>query len=217
MQVADSKTNKFVAGGSVVLSTAWLPPVDYFIAIANSDKILIDPWEYYQKQSYRNRCSIATANGIMALSIPVEKPEGNKSPVRDVRISGHGNWQLQHWKTLESAYLSSPFFEYYVDDFKPFFEKQYDYLIDYNTELLECICNLLDLQPQFQMTDSYLQTDQNISDLREIIHPKKETNIFPVKPYYQVFQSKFGFITGLSIVDLLFNMGNESIFYLKCL
>ena len=199
------------------MSTAWLPPVDYFIAIAEADKILIDSWEFYQKQSYRNRCTIATANGAMALSIPVEKPAGNKFVVRDVRISSHGNWQLQHWRTLESAYLSSPFFEYYADDFRPFFEKKYDFLIDYNAEILTCICDLLDLQPDIQLTDSYLQPDPDIVDLRELIHPKKDIHVFPVKPYYQVFQTKSGFIPGLSIVDLLFNMGNESIFYLKCL
>jgi hypothetical protein len=217
MQVVENIQNNIISGGRCVLTTAYLPPVDYFIALANADEVLIEQWEFYQKQSYRNRCTIATANGALALSIPVEKPSGNKTFIRDVRISEHGNWQLQHWRALESAYLSSPFFEFYADDLRPCFEKKYEFLFDFNTELLHRICDLIEIQPIINLTNEYRSHEAEVSDFRELIHPKKTVNIFPARPYYQVFQSKFGFIPGLSIVDLLFNKGNESIFILKCL
>ncbi len=193
-----------------VFTTAYLPPVSYFAAIKNSNKIWLEASENYQKQSYRNRCRIATANGTETLSIPVESNSGKKNPIRDVRISSHGNWQQTHWRAIASAYMNSPFFEYYQDDFRPFFEKKWTFLWDYNHELLTLIFELLDMPATIELTGKYDDGQTYGADFRETIHPKKEP-VFHIEPYYQVFENKFGFIPDLSIIDLLFNTGNESI------
>ena len=193
---------------SALFSTAYLAPVEYFQYLKTAGKVCIEQHEYYQKQTYRSRCRIATANGIMDLSIPVEKR--NHTLIRDIRISEHSDWQTQHWRSIEAAYNSSPFFEYYADDFRPFFEKKWLFLWDFNMELLHKTLELLDIETEILLTETYEpQTGEETLDLREIIHPKKEVSI-PLKSYYQVFATKFGFIPNMSIIDLLFNMGNES-------
>ncbi len=193
---------------SALFSTAYLAPVEYFQYLQTAGKVCIEQHEYYQKQTYRSRCRIATANGIMDLSIPVEKR--NHTLIRDIRISEHSDWQTQHWRSIEAAYNSSPFFEYYADDFRPFFEKKWLFLWDFNMELLHKTLELLDIETEILLTETYKpQTGEETLDLREIIHPKKEASI-PLKSYYQVFATKFGFIPNMSIIDLLFNMGNES-------
>lgn len=193
---------------SALFSTAYLAPVEYFQYLKTAGKVCIEQHEYYQKQTYRSRCRIATANGIMDLSIPVEKR--NHTLIRDIRISEHSDWKTQHWRSIEAAYNSSPFFEYYADDFRPFFEKKWLFLWDFNMELLHKTLELLDIETEILLTETYEpQTGEETLDLREIIHPKKEASI-PLKSYYQVFATKFGFIPNMSIIDLLFNMGNES-------
>ncbi len=193
---------------SALFSTAYLAPVEYFQYLKTAGKVCIEQHEYYQKQTYRSRCRIATTNGIMDLSIPVEKR--NHTLIRDIRISEHSDWQTQHWRSIEAAYNSSPFFEYYADDFRPFFEKKWLFLWDFNMELLHKTLELLDIETEILLTETYKpQTGEETLDLREIIHPKKEASI-PLKSYYQVFATKFGFIPNMSIIDLLFNMGNES-------
>ncbi len=193
---------------SALFSTAYLAPVEYFQYLKTAGRVCIEQHEYYQKQTYRSRCRIATANGIMDLSIPVEKR--NHTLIRDIRISEHSDWQTLHWRSIEAAYNSSPFFEYYADDFRPFFEKKWLFLWDFNMELLHKILELLDIETEILLTETYEpQTGEETLDLREIIHPKKEASI-PLKSYYQVFATKFGFIPNMSIIDLLSNMGNES-------
>ena len=151
----------------------------------------------------------------MTLSIPIEKPSG-KVLTRDVRISSHDNWQHLHWTAIESAYQSSPFFEYYQEDLRPFFEPQkFKYLYDFNIELQNTICNLLNIDPQIEYSSEYVQPQESDLDLREVIHPKRPIiESEKLLPYYQVFSSRHGFIPDLSIIDLLFNMGPESIFLL---
>ena len=200
---------------SICLSTAYLAPVEYYSEMAKADAVFIESYDYYTKQTYRNRCLIAAANGPMALSIPVEKAGSEKMLTRDVRISKHNDWQLNHWRSIESAYNSTPFFEYYKDDLFPFYEKEWNYLIDFNLEIQSKILELLNLESVIQLTGEYKNTlDDSVLDLREVIHPKKETQSVSSKTYYQVFEQRFGFQPNLSIIDLLFNMGNESIFSL---
>ena len=196
-----------------ILSTAYLAPIEYYVVLANSERILLEQHEYYQKQSYRNRCRIATANGIMDLSIPVDS--AGKTPIRDIRISDHNNWQTLHWRSIETAYNSSPFFEYYADDFRPFFEKKWLFLWDFNLALFNKTLELLDIETKIELTEQYKpETSDNFLDLRAAIHPKKEISLL-LKPYYQVFETKFGFMPNMSIIDLLFNMANEAQLILK--
>jgi hypothetical protein len=204
---------------SVFLSSFYLAPIQYYSKLFRSERAYIEIYDTYQKQSYRNRCLIAGANGILPLSIPVEKPEAGKDKMKDVRISDHGNWRHLHWNALVSAYNSSPFFEYYGDDFRRFYEKKYAFLLDFNEELRVLICRLLDIRPRVGYTDRFIETLPNgMMDFRESIHPKpsrqKSDPDFEALPYYQVFAEKHGFLENLSIVDLLFNMGNESRLYL---
>ena len=198
------------------LSSAYLAPVEYYSKLLNYDKIFIEQHDHYMKQTYRNRCTIAGPEGELALSIPTVKPEEPKCPMKDIRISDHGNWRHLHWNAIESTYNSTPFFVYYKDDFRPFYEKKYEFLTDFNEELCRLVCELIDIQPAIERTKEY-KTDfaPNEIDFREAIHPKKDFHRtdpeFIPQPYYQVFEARHGFLPNLSIIDLLFNMGPESL------
>ena len=196
------------------LSTAYLGPVQYYSKLISFDEIHIEAEENYPKQTYRNRCLIAAANGVQALTVPIEKLATLKAPTRDIRISNHGNWRHHHWNALVSAYNMSPFFEYFADDFRLYYEKKYIFLIDFNNDLQCTICNLLDISPEINYTGKYESSVEN--DFRNVIDPRhpQPDKTFTPRPYYQVFRGKHGFIPNLSIVDLLFNMGPESIFLL---
>jgi len=198
---------------SVLLSSAYLPPVSFFTAINSGGDVLIEQYDNYCKQTYRNRCRIATANGIQALTIPIVKADTPKQLMKDVRISDHGEWRRQHWNALESAYMNSPFFIYYQDDFRPFYEKKYEFLIDFNTELTLRIMELAGIDKPVKPTESYIRNTDNILDLRNLIEPAKTEPQNPIE-YWQVFKQKYGFIGNLSAVDLLFNMGPEFPLYL---
>lgn len=200
---------------SAYLSTAYLGPVQQYVKMAQYGSIYMEREENYIKQTYRNRCVLAAANGPLTLSVPIVKPDDLKCPTKEIRISDHGNWRHLHWNALVSAYNMSPFFEYYADDFAPFYERRFTFLFDFNEALRQLICELIDLQPQVRYTDSYQPTVSH--DFRESIrprHPEPDATFRPA-PYYQVFQAKFGFLPNLSIVDLLFNMGPESLLVLR--
>lgn len=203
---------------SVILSSAYLAPIQYYSKFLADDTVYIEQHENYQKQSYRNRCTILSANGVIPLSVPIVHSGALKCEIRDICIAEHGNWKHMHWNALVSAYNSTPFFEYYRDDFQPFYEKNFKYLFDFNESFRELICNLIGLDiANVKYTDEY-KSDFTDSDFRNFIHPKKSWQSdedFISIPYYQVFQERFGFTPNLSIVDLLFNMGNESLIVLN--
>ena len=203
----------------ILLSSAYLPPVQYFAHLQSAEQVWIEQYDHYQKQTYRNRCVIAAPDGPLSLTVPIEKPNTQKAFMRDIRISDHGNWRHLHWNAIESAYNHTPFFEYYKDDFRPFYEKKFDFLVDYNEQLCQLVCQLIDIDTSFQRTESYVVESSNtIIDLRDAIHPKKEVMddaSFSAVPYYQVFQERLGFLPNLSIIDLLFNMGPEAILVLQ--
>lgn len=213
-EISPNETKIFnLRNSEILLSTAYLAPVEYMTVLLYAKKAILEQNENYQKQSYRNRCRIATSNGVMDLNIPVIKATDN--PVRDVRISEHNNWQVQHWRSIETAYNSSPFFEFYSDDLRPFYEKKWVFLWDFNYELQQCICKLLEFKHELTFSAGYEAfPSEGIIDLRNSIHPKKKS-LIEITPYYQVFEQKFGFISNLSILDLLFNMGNEAQLVLK--
>ena len=198
----------------VLLSTTYFGPVQWYQKLHRADAVLIEQWESFQKQTFRNRCLIATTQGVQALTVPVVR---NESPlIKDIRISDHGNWRHLHWNALQSAYGESPFFEYYQDDIRPFFEQKWDYLMDYNEAICNKMCELLDIQPKVGFSSEFLAEPIGQLDYRTAINPKHPAadQDFSPKPYYQVYADKHGFISNLSILDLLFNMGPESIFYL---
>ncbi len=200
-----------------LLTTTYFGPVQWYQKLYRYKAVSIEQYDHFVKQTYRNRCVIPTTNGEQALSIPVERFEQAKCPIRDVRISDHGNWRHIHWNALQSAYGESPFFEYYEDDIRPFFEKKWDFLFDFNYEITQKMCELIDISPTITFTDAYVsEPADDVIDLREVIrpkHPMSDPNFIP-QPYYQVYQQKHGFKANMSILDLLFNEGNEAIFYL---
>ena len=218
---------------TALLQTTYFGPVQWYQKLNRYDRCIIEQYDSFQKQTYRNRCVIATANGTQALTVPVENEKNEKCLVRDIRISDHNQWRRVHWNALQSAYSESPFFEYYADDIRPFFEQKYKFLVDFNETIRETICRLIDIQPQAvyssqfivhssQFTnqqDNYELCTMNcelIKDFRDVIsakHPQADPT-FTAKSYWQVFQHKHGFLPNLSILDLLFNMGPESVFYL---
>lgn len=199
----------------IYLSSAYLGPVQQFCKLFQYPEVYIETRENYLKQTYRNRCTIAAANGPLSLSIPIVKPDTLKCLTKDIRISDHGNWRHLHWNAIVSAYNMSPFFEYYEDDFAPFYEKKFEFLFDYNEELRQLVCDLFDLHPHIIYTDEYIPEVSN--DFRETIRPKREEEdpTFLPQPYYQVFQDKSGFLPNLSCIDLLFNMGPEGLLTLR--
>ena len=204
----------------ILLSSAYLAPVQYYTKLLHShgDVAYVEAFENYAKQTYRNRCIIADANGPLALTIPTEKTGEGKCLMRDIRISNHGNWRHQHWNALEAAYRHTPFFQYYEDDFHPFYEKEIPFLYDFNMQLTQLVCSLIGLDVAMKPTDEYVHKTDGMADFRHIITPKtswEEDASFHPEPYYQVFKEKHGFIPNLSIADLLFNMGPESILILN--
>lgn len=198
-----------------LLSTTYFGPVQWYQKLCRCSECEIEQWESFQKQTYRNRCLIATANGIQALTVPVE--HGNSMLMKDIRISDHGNWRHLHWNALQSAYGDSPFFEYYQDDIHPFLEQRWEYLLDFNEAIRQKMCELLDIQPEMSYSEKFeLSAINPPKDFREAIrpkHPQADPDFVP-KPYYQVYQQRHGFLPNLSVLDLLFNMGPESIFWL---
>lgn len=216
---------------TALLQTTYFGPIQWYQKLYRYDHCLIEQYDSFQKQTYRNRCVIATANGIQALTVPVEHSPltSHLSPlVKDLRISDHNQWRRVHWNALQSAYSESPFFEYYADDLHPFFEQKYEFLLDFNEAIRQKICELIDIHPHVEYTTTYhpspitqhpspnTQHPSPITDFRDVInakHPQPDAAFTP-KAYWQVFQHKHGFLPNLSILDLLFNMGPESIFYL---
>ena len=200
---------------TALLQTTYFGPIQWYQKLYRYDQALIEQYDSYQKQTYRNRCVIATANGLQTLTVPVEGT-GEKCLLRDIRISDHNQWRRVHWNALQSAYSESPFFDYYADDIRPFFEKKYEFLVDFNESIRQTVCDLLDIQPKVEYTTSYEKQMDTVDDFREVInakHPQADADFQP-RRYWQVFEGKHGFQANLSILDLLFNMGNEAVFYL---
>lgn len=208
---------------SCLLSSTYFGPVQWYQKLFRYDRVLLEQHDNFTKQTYRNRCIIATANGLQVLSVPIERYDGLKCKMKDVRISDHGNWRHIHWNALLSAYGDSPFFEFYADDLRPFFERKWEYLFDFNLDIIKLVCELLDIEPTVLPTTDYgIVSEESgaasdrIPDFRETIrpkHPLPDADFYP-RRYYQVYEQKHGFQANLSILDLLFNMGNEAVLYL---
>ena len=207
----------------VILSSAYLAPVQYFTKMIPYEEVWIELNEHFLKQSYRNRCTILTANGTQNLSVPVTEGSNSKRIIRDVAISYDHPWQKLHWKALLSAYNNAPFFEYYADAFAPFYqEKKWKFLVDFNQEIQSVVLDELNLKVQLKMTESFCAPSSlppGTDDFRYAIHPKAnkqhpDENFVP-HVYMQVFQEKFGFTPNLCIIDLLFNEGPMAVDILR--
>lgn len=212
-----------------LLSTTYFGPIQWYQKLYRADAVMIERCESFQKQTFRNRCIIATTQGLQALTVPVvgratlSSPTlhhptpitRHPSPIKDLRISDHGNWRHLHWNAIKSAYGESPFFEYYEDDLRPFFEQRWEYLLDFNEAIRQKMCELLDIHPRVSFTTEFIHPSP-ISDYRDAIQPKHPAEDPDFKPrrYYQVYEQKHGFLPNISILDLLMNMGPEGIFWL---
>ena len=200
-----------------LLSSAYFGPVQWFQKLHRYDRCLIERYDNYVKQTYRNRCVIAATGGPQTLTVPIERYDGSKCLMRDIRISDHGAWRHVHWNAIVSSYGESPFFDYYADDILPFFERRWKYLYDFNLDITHTVCSLLDIRPVIESTSDYIRTeDVAADDFRDSIRPKHPLPdaAFEPRPYYQVYSRKHGFLPNLSILDLLFNEGPEGIFLL---
>lgn len=189
-------------------------PVHYFARLVKESGIVLEAHDNYTKQTYRNRCLIPGANGVLTLTIPVKRMKGVKCLFRDVRVDYSQPWNRIHWKSFEAAYSVSPYFEYIRDELEPFYRENFDFLIDLNHKLLEKVLEILGLHIPIRFSESFSEL-QGPGDPRTFMHLKKGAMeadpYFRILPYHQVFMERHGFQPNLSILDLLFNMGPESL------
>lgn len=182
--------------------------------MVQADELHFEIHDNYQKQTYRNRAYIYGANGRLALNVPVTYSQKNRQLYGEVKIANDGKWQAIHWKSLESAYKTSPYFEFYQDDLRPIFEEEYDDIMNLNYHCFEVILECLQLQIPYHNSKNYEKNPVH-NDFRQLINARKEID-FPLDSYTQVFSNKHGFLSNLSILDLLFNEGPNSLNYLEC-
>ena len=221
----------FTLPNRVLLSTAYFAPVEYFAVLDNCNNVVIEACEQYQKQSYRTRCHILTGSGILVLTLPVLRGGGSvaggitldpthKLPISDIRIDYTKPWVVQHERAIEAAYGNSPFFEYYKDEIFAVLDSHIETLLGLNMELTSLLCELCGIKKRFSLSKEYVnpqKTEPDTLDLRSAIHPKVSASNNPFykeKAYYQVFTNKYGFTPNLSILDLLFNEGPNSVSFL---
>lgn len=199
----------------ILLHPSYFPSISHFVAMAQSDTITFEMEDNFQKQTNRNRTYIYSPNGIQLLNIPIKHSNLSHQKTKDIKIEPEFDWQKQHFKSLEAAYRSSPFFEYFEDDLLPIFQKKHTFLMDLNFEALEITAKCLRMKFEFDTTAEYFHEIENpkITDFRYLVNGKKDHSVF--ESYTQVFDDKHGFLNNLSVLDLLFNEGKFAMDYLK--
>jgi hypothetical protein len=200
----------------ILLSTAYLPNIQYFSKVLFGENVTIEVHDTYQKQSYRNRTTIIGANGPLDLIIPVKRPQRNHTKTCDILLDFDMPWRQAHWKAIRSAYRHSPFFEIFEEEIKPLYFTSVKYLIDWNFRLLDSLMEMIGRGKHYsKSTEYYKYSNKDICDYRESIHPKKRMQkydpLFDPLPYFQVFAVKHGFHANLSFIDLLFNEGPQAV------
>jgi len=199
---------------SIIIHPTYFPSIVQMVAIVQSIKVIFEIEDNYQKQTYRNRTYIAHSNGKLLLNIPIKHHKSKlKQKTKDVIVENDFLWQRQHWRSLQNAYRTSPFFEYYEDDLAPLFTNKVENLLNFNFNCLKIICDLLPLEIEMAKTTSYNENTQE-KDLRYLVNAKTKNN-FSLKPYTQVLEGLHGYLPNLSILDLLFNEGPNAISYLE--
>jgi hypothetical protein len=199
--------------GSVLISSAYLPPVEYFALMHSADNILVEREENYQKQTYRNRCCILSASCIQTLTVPVYLGSFHKTPLKEIRIDYSKRWQQVHLRALTASYGSAPFYEFFFEDFERVILENHVFLIDLNSSLINVAMKIIGLEKKIMFTDTFIPPGRTDNDFRYAITPKKKSS-FSHREYNQVFKHNNQFTGGLSIIDLIFNAGPESVNYL---
>lgn len=196
-----------------ILSTAYWGNIQYFTKLLLYENVLIEKWETYPKQSFRNRCNIYGVNGIQTLNVPIKKGSKKNIVIKDIEISYDTNWQTNHFKSIESAYSSSPFFEFFADDLNTIYNTKHKYLLDLNLQILNISCEWLSIDNNYTFSNEFVLNTKH-ADYRMSIHPKttknKHDKYFEQAYYMQGFEQRNGFLPNLSIIDLIVNMGSEA-------
>jgi len=195
-----------------LLHPTYFPSISHFAVMAQSDKIVFEMEDNFQKQTNRNRMYIYSPNGIQMLNIPIKHRSSANQKTRDIQLETAFDWQKQHFKSLEAAYRNSPFFEFFEDDIRPIFEKKQTFLMDLNLQSMEIASKCLGMNFEFIQTEEYFRNPLQ-TDFRSLVNGKKDSSSFETYP--QVFEEKFEFINNLSVLDLLFNEGRHALSYLK--
>ena len=199
--------------GRLLVSSAYLPPIEYFSLILNSDEVIVEKEENYIKQTYRNRCYILSSHGPQLLTVPVYLGSVHKTPVKNIRIDYSKRWQQVHLRALRAAYSAAPYFEFYFEDLETEILKHYEFLLDLNESLTDLILKIIGVKNTISFSTQFTPVGVTDSDFRYKITPKDESS-YRRKEYHHVFKSKEDFVSRLSIIDLIFNMGPEAIHYL---
>lgn len=199
---------------TILIHPAYFPSIAQMTAVAKADKVVFEVADNYQKQTYRNRTYIAHTNGRLLLNVPVKHAkDGKRQATKNIHVENDFPWQSQHWKSLETAYRTSPFFEFYEDDLVPFFKNPVSSLLSHNLQIFELLCDLIGIDTPVSNTLEYLKNPPQ-EDFRYLIDAKKEPT-YPFQPYTQVLEAHHGFLPNLSVLDLLFNEGPNTISYLE--
>ncbi|MFY0713976.1 WbqC family protein [Seonamhaeicola sp. NFXS20] len=198
----------------IIIHPTYFPNIAHFVGMVKAKEVMFEVEDNFVKQTYRNRTNIYAANSKLVLNIPVIHSQKNRQKYKDVKIFNAEKWQLNHWKSLLSAYRTSPYFEYYEDELLPLFQKKADYILDFNFKCFEVICNCLQLDLNISKSESFEKNVESKVDLRFLVNAKKEQPQ-NFEKYTQVFCNKHGYISNLSILDLLFNEGPNALNYLE--
>ena len=196
----------------ILIHPTYFPSISHYLAMAKADSITLEMEGNFQKQTNRNRMYIYSANGLQLLNIPVKHLKNNHQMSKDIQLETEFDWQKQHFKSLEAAYRSSPFFEFFEDIIMPVFEKDYKFLMDLNLDTMSIISKCIGIKTKFMQTEEF-HKETDLVDFRNLAAGKKDQT--EITPYTQVFGEKYGFINNLSVLDLLFNEGRYSLEYLK--
>lgn len=199
---------------NIIIHPTYFPSISHWVALLKADNIVFEVNDSYQKQTYRNRANIYSANGLLSLTVPVIYSQKNRQLYRDIKIFNESKWQSLHWKSLLSAYRTSPFFEYYEDDLAPLFHSEQDFLMDFNFKCMEVLMECLQLNLSYSQTKIFEKKPLNTNDYRYLVNARKEKE-YDFTNYTQVFSNKHGFLSNLSILDLLFNEGPNALSYIK--